>query len=56
MATMKSVMVEEIGKPAVIRERPVPEPKEGEIQIKVSVVGCKMPFDNLFNVTEDLRP
>lgn len=39
MATMDALMVETVGQPVVLRKRPIPEPGEGEIRIKVTVVG-----------------
>lgn len=41
MATMDALMVEEIGKPIMLRKRPIPSPAEGEILVKVTVVGCE---------------
>lgn len=38
---MNALMVEEIGKPIVLRKRPIPSPAEDEILVKVTVVGCK---------------
>lgn len=40
MATMNALVVEAIGKPVVLRQRPIPSPAEGEILVKVTVVGC----------------
>ena len=37
MTTMDALMVEETGKPVVLRKRPIPTPGEGEILIKVTV-------------------
>lgn len=40
MATMNALAVEEVGKPIALIQRPVPTPNEGEVLIKVTVVGC----------------
>lgn len=40
MTTMNALMVEAIGKPIVLGERPIPSPGEGEVLVKVTVVGC----------------
>ena len=40
MATMNALAVETVGKPIVLIQRPIPTPTEGEILIKVTVVGC----------------
>ncbi|MCJ1467863.1 hypothetical protein MMC07_006488 [Pseudocyphellaria aurata] len=45
MAAMNALMVEEIGKPIVLRKRPIPSPGEGEILVKVTVVGLN-PYDH----------
>lgn len=37
----KAVVVEKVGHPVVLTERPVPTPKEGEILVKVTVAGRK---------------
>lgn len=37
--TMKAAVVREFGKPLVIEERPVPEPKAGEILVKIESTG-----------------
>ncbi|KAL6720623.1 hypothetical protein ACLMJK_002548 [Lecanora helva] len=44
MATQNALMVEEVTKPIVLRQRPIPQPAEGEIQIKVTVCGLN-PYD-----------
>ena len=44
MSTQRALVVQEVGKPIVVAERPIPEPKEGEIRIKVTVCGCKSPM------------
>lgn len=38
---MDALMVETVGKPVVAGKRPVPTPKEGEIRLRTTVVGCK---------------
>jgi NADPH2:quinone reductase len=45
MAVQMSLMVEAVGKPIVLRERPVPTPEEGQILVKVTVVGLN-PYDH----------
>ena len=40
MATMNALAVEAVGKPIALIQRPIPTPTEGEILIKVTVVGC----------------
>ena len=40
MANMNALAVEEVGKPIALIQRPVPTPNEGEVLIKVTVVGC----------------
>lgn len=45
MATMDALMVEAVGKPVIKTKRPIPIPSEGEILIKVTVVGLN-PYDH----------
>ncbi|KAI9776216.1 MAG: hypothetical protein M1839_000537 [Geoglossum umbratile] len=45
MAAMKALVVEAVGKPIALIERPVPVPEEGEVLIKVTVVGLN-PYDH----------
>lgn len=40
MATMNALAVEVVGKPIALIRRPIPTPTDGEILIKVTVVGC----------------
>lgn len=44
MGTQRALMLEAIGQPIVLRERPIPTPEEGQILIKVTVVGLN-PYD-----------
>ncbi|ERF73023.1 hypothetical protein EPUS_07117 [Endocarpon pusillum Z07020] len=44
MATMDALMVEAVGQPIVKGKRPIPTPSEGEILVKVTVVGLN-PYD-----------
>ena len=37
--TMKAAVVREFGKPLAIEEVPVPEPGEGQIQVKIEACG-----------------
>ena len=40
MATQEALIVQEVGKPLVlVRDRSVPEPGHGQVQIKVTVAG-----------------
>lgn len=45
MALQKSLMVEAVGKPIVLRERIVPAPERGQVLVKVTVVGLN-PYDH----------
>lgn len=38
-ATMKAAVVRQFGKPLVIEERPIPEPKEGEVLVRIMASG-----------------
>ena len=38
---MDALVVETIGRPVIKTRRKIPQPNEGEILIKVTVVGCK---------------
>lgn len=42
--TQDAIIVEEIGKPVVLRERPVPKPQKGEILVEVTVAALN-PYD-----------
>jgi NADPH:quinone reductase-like Zn-dependent oxidoreductase len=39
--TQKSIVLHAVGSPVVLEERPVPEPGEGQLLIKVTVAGCR---------------
>lgn len=39
MKTMQAAVVHEFGKPLIIEERPIPEPQEGEILVKIEACG-----------------
>ncbi|KAF2848076.1 GroES-like protein [Plenodomus tracheiphilus IPT5] len=44
MGSQKALMLEAIGQPIVLVERPIPTPEEGQILIKVTVIGLN-PYD-----------
>ncbi|KAL9585333.1 MAG: hypothetical protein Q9212_001592 [Teloschistes hypoglaucus] len=45
MATQNALLVETVGKPIVLGQRPIPTPGDGEILIKVTVVGLN-PYEH----------
>ncbi|KAH8728393.1 hypothetical protein GQ44DRAFT_824209 [Phaeosphaeriaceae sp. PMI808] len=52
MDVQKAVIVEKIGQPVVLRERPIPTPQEGEILVQVTVVGLN-PYDHRRDTLSD---
>lgn len=42
MSNMNALAITEFGQPAKLIQRPIPKPGPGEVQIKVSSVGCKI--------------
>lgn len=51
--TQKAIVLHAVGSPVVLEERPVPEPGEGQLLVKVTVAGCEF-FSLLTGLTDEL--